>query len=384
MMILRLGIRGRLMLSAVLPAVSMVLILAAAFLNHFDESMERSFEERSLAIARQIGAASEYALFSGSIESLHRVAEGTRQADPAIMAVSVLDRHGRTIVHSGVAPRRALPPSDSVQIHKGEEAMTLQMPIVKAALLLKDERDVWHAGRGDLRPPAASGHVRVEISRAELSTRKREMIQVTLAIMLGGMLLTGWLALRMAGKVLPSLDKTQRELRRQKEYAELLARTDALTGLANRRAFDEAAEQEVQRALRYNTPLALVLADIDRFKGINDRHGHDVGDRFLQHFAQILSHSVRTIDLVGRWGGEEFAVLMPGTDLEEAARAAERMRQAVRLAEPPLGEPDCGYTVSFGVAAFRTETPTMASLLGRADAALYRAKADGRDRVERG
>lgn len=379
-----LGVRGRLMLSAVLPAVLMVAILAATFLNHFDDSMERSFEERSLAIARQIGATSEYAIFSGSLDILNRIAEGTRQADPAILAVSVMDRHGRVIVHSGAPLRHRLSPASDVQIYNSRDAMILQMPIVAAALLLRDENDAWHAGRGGVRPPAASGHVRVEISRAELVARKREMVKITLAVMLGGMLLSGWLALRMAGNVLTSLDTAQRELRRQKEYAELLARTDALTGLANRRAFDETAEQEVQRALRYNTPLALVLADIDRFKAINDRHGHDLGDRVLQHFAQILSHSVRSIDLVGRWGGEEFAILMPGADLEEAIRVAERMRQAVKLAEPPLGEQACAYTASFGVAAFRAETPTVASLLGQADAALYRAKANGRDRVERG
>jgi len=104
----------------------------------------------------------------------------------------------------------------------------------------------------------------------------------------------------------------------------------------------------------------------------------------LQHFAHILSASVRNLDLVGRWGGEEFAILMPGTDLEEAVQAAERMRQAVMKTAPPLDDHACAYTASFGVAAFRADTPTMVSLLGRADAALYHAKGSGRNRVERG
>lgn len=379
----QLGSRWRVLLSAVVPAILMVLILQVVFLNHYRDELERSFEERGLAIVRQIAAASEYALFSGSRDTLSMLAEGTRQVDPAIVSVHVMDRHGYAIVRSGVAPRHPLPLANTLQIHSGDEVTTLQMPIQQAALLLNGEPDVWGAGGREARP-SVTGYILVEISRAELSARKREMLQITLVIMAGGMLLAGWLSLRMAGGVLASLDAAHTALRRQKEYAELLARTDALTGLANRRAFDEAAEQEVQRALRYNTPLALVLTDIDRFKAINDRFGHHVGDQVLQHFARILSDSVRNIDLVGRWGGEEFAILMPGTDLEEAARAAERMRLAVQDAVPPLDDRECLYTVSFGVAAFRTETPTITSLLGRADAALYRAKDLGRNRVELG
>lgn len=383
MKILQLGSRWRVLLSAVVPAILMVLILQVVFLNHYQDELERSFEERGLAIVRQIGAASEYALFSGSRDTLSMLAEGTRQVDPAIVSVNVMDRHGHAIVRSGIAPRYPLPLANTLQIHSGDEVTTLQMPIQQAALLLNGEPDVWGAGGREARP-SVTGYILVEISRAELSARKREMLQIALVIMVGGMLLAGWLSLRMAGGVLASLDAAHTALRRQKEYAELLARTDALTGLANRRAFDEAAEQEVQRALRYNTPLSLVLTDIDRFKAINDRFGHHVGDQVLQHFARILSDSVRNIDLVGRWGGEEFAILMPGTDLEEAARAAERMRLAVQDAVPPLDDRECLYTASFGVAAFRAETPTIASLLGRADAALYRAKDLGRNRVEQG
>lgn len=383
MKILQMGSRWRVLLSAVVPAILMVLILQVVFLNHYQDELERSFEERGLAIVRQIGAASEYALFSGSRDTLSMLAEGTRQVDPAIVSVNVMDRHGHAIVRSGIAPRYPLPLANTLQIHSGDEVTTLQMPIQQAALLLNGEPDVWGAGGREARP-SVTGYILVEISRAELSARKREMLQITLVIMVGGMLLAGWLSLRMAGGVLASLDAAHTALRRQKEYAELLARTDALTGLANRRAFDEAAEQEVQRALRYNTPLSLVLTDIDRFKAINDRFGHHVGDQVLQHFARILSDSVRNIDLVGRWGGEEFAILMPGTDLEEAARAAERMRLAVQDAVPPLDDRECLYTASFGVAAFRAETPTIASLLGRADAALYRAKDLGRNRVEQG
>lgn len=383
MMSFRFGTRARLLTSAVLPAILMVLVLEWVFLNHYQDDLERSFQEHGLATARQIGAAAEYALFSGSRETLHMLANGIRQGDPAVNSVSVLDHRGHVIVRSGALPRQPMPLVDTVQIRSNREVTTVQAPIQQASLILNDDSDPWRGAQREAKQ-SVTGYILVEISRAELVARQREMLQITLAIMAGGLLLASWLSLRIAGGVLASLDTAHKELRRQKEYAELLARTDALTGLANRRAFDEAAEQEVQRAQRYNTPLALVMTDLDCFKAINDRHGHHVGDQVLQHFARILSESVRHIDLVGRWGGEEFAILMPGTDLEEAVQAAERMRQAVLNAAPPLQHAACAYTASFGVAAFRTETPTMVSLLGRADAALYRAKENGRNRVERG
>ena len=376
-----LGMRGRLLMSAVLPAILMVLILELVFLNHYQDDLERSFEQRGLATVRQIGAAAEYAIFSGSRTTLNMLADGTRQGDPAIKSVLVLDRYGEVIARSGDLPRQDLPLTDALQTRTEGNVTLVQAPIQQVSLALDDSDDIWPGGRNNKASP--TGYIRVEISRDELVARKREMLQITLIVMLGGLVLASWLSLRIAGGVLASLDAAHAALRRQKDYAELLARTDALTGLANRRAFDEAAEQEAQRAKRYVTPLALVMADIDHFKAINDAHGHHIGDKVLQHFAQTLSASVRTIDLVGRWGGEEFVILMPGTELDEAVQAAERMRLAVIKAAPPLDDPGYAYTASFGVAAFSAETPTMASLFGRADTALYLAKKNGRNRVER-
>lgn len=374
-----LGMRGRLLMGAVLPAVFMVTLLEMAFLGRYQADLERSLQERGLAIARQVGAAAEYALFSGSNDTLRMLADGTRQGDPAIVSVSVLDHRGQPLVHSGRPTQQTAPLAATLQVINAENVTTVQAPIQQAALPLDGSLAAFdHATQA---PPRVTGYIVVEISRDELAARKREMLQITLIIMLGGLLLASWLSLRIAGGVLASLDAAQMALRRQMETAELLARTDVLTGLANRRAFDEAAQLEIQRAQRYATPLALVMTDLDFFKAINDKYGHHVGDLVLRNFARILSESVRNVDLVGRWGGEEFAILMPDTDLAEAVRAAERMRVAV--ADAPLIEGlDVGYTASFGVAAFRQATPTMDSLLGRADAALYGAKNKGRNRVE--
>jgi diguanylate cyclase (GGDEF)-like protein len=158
------------------------------------------------------------------------------------------------------------------------------------------------------------------------------------------------------------------------------ALTDELTGLANRRRFMEALGAEIARTARFGGPLTLVLADIDDFKRINDRFGHHVGDEALKQFAELLTIELREIDVAGRLGGEEFAVLLPDTDLEGAQVAAGRIRRAVEESELVLSEAiRVQYTASLGVA--RYEGDSADRLLQRADAALYAAKSEGKNRV---
>jgi two-component system, cell cycle response regulator len=168
---------------------------------------------------------------------------------------------------------------------------------------------------------------------------------------------------------------------RQHRTVEQQALVDSLTGLANRRLSTAALEKELARAQRFEEPLTLVLADIDDFKRINDRWGHPTGDDVLKAFAARMRESVREIDLAGRWGGEEFALLLPGTDLEGGRRLAERIRALVesRPLKGPDGE-EIRVTASFGVASF-PELSTQKELVAAADAALYEAKRSGKDRV---
>ncbi|HVM56253.1 MAG TPA: diguanylate cyclase [Gaiellaceae bacterium] len=162
------------------------------------------------------------------------------------------------------------------------------------------------------------------------------------------------------------------------------ALVDGLTGVANRRRCSEALSMEVARAERHGTPLALVLADLDDFKVVNDEHGHAAGDLVLREFADVLRTTLRESDLAGRWGGEEFLLLLPGTDAAGAAHLADRVR--IAFTERPMLAPDgatLAVTCSFGVAQHRPGEDEE-ELFAAADRALYRAKRLGKNRVETG
>jgi diguanylate cyclase (GGDEF)-like protein len=169
------------------------------------------------------------------------------------------------------------------------------------------------------------------------------------------------------------------------ETVERQAVTDELTGLANVRAFQNVLESEVERSRRFNTPLALVMLDLDHFKQINDEYGHQQGDEVLALVADVLRDFSRDIDAPARYGGEELAVVLPQTDSRGAEQLAERIREAVELLEIPRvdGQGSLRLQASFGVAALPESALDRAGLIAAADAALYRAKRAGRNRVER-
>ena len=188
-----------------------------------------------------------------------------------------------------------------------------------------------------------------------------------------------FVAVAAAAAVLHYLYRVEREeiqpLRRS-------ANVDALTGVGSRSFFERAARRRVEQATKNGTPLSCVLLDVDDFKSYNDAHGHDAGDEVLRGVAKIVRKSARADDLIGRYGGEEF-VLLVNDDTEGALEVAERIREAVRresvpFTENPLERP---ITVSLGVVSLSEETWSLERLVAMADAEMYRSKKTGKDRV---
>lgn len=163
--------------------------------------------------------------------------------------------------------------------------------------------------------------------------------------------------------------------------AERMARTDMLTGLDNRLAFFEKGESEYSRYRRYGGALSVIMLDLDYFKSLNDTHGHGVGDLVLESLGQILRTALRRNDIAGRVGGEEFAVILPETNIEHATYLANRLKKAIESSQFNTLEDPVLCTASFGVAQANIETDTFKSLLKCADDALYMAKKEGRNRV---
>ncbi|GAC1306269.1 MAG: hypothetical protein NVSMB21_08840 [Vulcanimicrobiaceae bacterium] len=169
------------------------------------------------------------------------------------------------------------------------------------------------------------------------------------------------------------------EQRRSEDRLRLLAMTDPLTGALNRRSFFEKAARERARSSTPDDALCVLLIDADFFKVVNDTHGHDAGDATLQRIVAHCRKEIRSSDILGRFGGEEFAVLLPGSDAENGRQIAERIRARIEESGRKAGAYEC--TVSVGVAAAATPEDSVESMIKRADAALYAAKAGGRNRV---
>ena len=162
------------------------------------------------------------------------------------------------------------------------------------------------------------------------------------------------------------------------EALQRAATTDRLTGICNRYQFEESLKDEMERSKRYQTPLSLLMFDIDHFKEVNDAHGHLVGDEVLKTLTQIVQDRIRKSDCFCRWGGEEFCILAPQTTREQAVVGMEKIRNLVADHHFPEG---VRLTISGGLTMLRADD-TNEHLIKRADDALYRAKAKGRNRIE--
>lgn len=428
------GMRLRLFLAAALPALLAVLVLFQGYLSHFDRNLGVTLRTFAAGMARQVANSAEFPLFADNQAALEHLVAQSRLSDPQVVAVSVWSLDGTLRVSDGPVLNARhlaeLEPGQPSQI--GQRLVTLaevRSTVLEETGLFGEPTQVSAADRRGL-----LGYVLVEIELSTLQQQRRELLEWALLVTGAVLLFAGLLSVAIASSVTRPLgliaamvarlregglgariDSRQTgvlrpladginsmaarlaeneaqlqqrvlratdELRQQKEAAERSARIDPLTGLLNRRAFTELAEREIQRARRFDKDLSMIAIDLDRFKSINDTHGHLVGDAVLEDFARVAAAQLRSLDVIARLGGEEFVVLLPGTDLQGAALVAERMRLAIAGSALKLEDGELRYTASFGVAGFEPHQPVLDRWLGRADDALYEAKAKGRNRVE--
>jgi diguanylate cyclase (GGDEF)-like protein/PAS domain S-box-containing protein len=242
-------------------------------------------------------------------------------------------------------------------------------------------------GSGEMPPEIRSEHERTlrsgkewrgeMLNRRKDGTRYWESVSISPIVDANG-IITHFVAV---SEDITARKETEEKIQRLNAGLEQLAMTDYLTNLYNRRYFMQRGTEEFKRARRNNQPLSLLMMDIDHFKKVNDTYGHEAGDMALQQVAAVLKSSLREIDILGRMGGEEFAVLLPGTSLHEAAILAGRVRQTIADMSVEMPGALLSITISVGAAVIIDEMTCIDDILRSADASMYLAKRHGGNRV---
>ncbi len=430
------GVRVRLWLATALPAMLVIALLVIGFTAQYGGRMTEALTDRGVASARQLGSAAEFSLFAGDRDALTRLVEATVRGDVQLRGAVIYNAQGQLKAAAGQMSARLPRLDGAIQVAQSQTALVVSQPIYSTSTVPADDVYAPVPEEGvDVRATEGRllGYAVIEMSLQTLVQQRRDLLIWSLATAVGGLMLAGVMASVLADLVSSQIERINRvvemvgegqlaervdaarsgilkplaigvnamaariattqeelqqqisqatqELRDQKEAAEQAARTDSLTGVASRRAFSEAAEAEMQRALRYRTELSLLMMDLDHFKVVNDTHGHVTGDAVLVSFAQTVQQLVRKVDLVARLGGEEFVVLLPNITADQATALAERIREAVHNSRLLVEGKPLQFSVSIGVAQFDRRELSLTGWLARADAALYQAKAQGRNRV---
>lgn len=425
---LRLSLRHRLLLMAMLPAAVIALLIGAIYLVRTTQALDDAVRERGLAIASFLAPAAEYGVISGNHASLSPLLQAVL-AQRDVAAVAVHGREGTRVAVSGhlaLSDRVRLPEVAEVGIFASDSSRLAIAAPVRSAPVQIDDVIVARA-RTPLEPDPIVGWIYVELDTRALADRKREIIVSTLGVVLVGLLLTAVLALRLARSVSRPLMRLATAVRRMAageldvsvpdsastdelraleigfnrmaqsiadahqtlqarvdEATEQLAHQalhDPLTGLPNRRAFEQALEEVVAGSRRAGDHGVLCFIDLDRFKIVNDTCGHAAGDELLRRISRLLRQRVRAGDLICRIGGDEFALILRGGTAEEAHRLADGLREAISAFRFSWEKRRFAIGASIGLVRIDGELESAADVLVAADLACYGAKKGGRNRV---
>ncbi len=246
-------------------------------------------------------------------------------------------------------------------------------PLFRYVLPLRAEQSCLECHRIKVGEVLGALSITISISELVRQTQTSQLLIVLTALLIIGLIVS--ITYFLTWRLVISLDEAQHRLKR-------LASTDELTGLRNRRYMMKRLEEEYERSLRLGQELCVIMLDLDYFKKINDTWGHPFGDEVLKWVSNLMNEVVRTYDIIGRIGGEEFLIISPSTTLEEAVILAERLRKTVEQETLAADGNELTITISAGVALQYKAHGDSADLIRRADAALYRAKHAGRNRVE--
>lgn len=422
-----LGIRGRVIGLAMVPvAIIGVLLLFQLIAGKIDD-LDQSLRTRSVAIARQLAPAAEYGVASGNIEVLQTLLEKAA-IEPDIRGVAVFADNGEWLAQVGmgawVNPRRDGLPADRIHEVEFDDRLVYYAPITRTELVIDDYLTV--PGSVPDTTTRLIGWVGLEVSRDATVKGQRDAIIKSLAILLVGMIVSLYLAWRigrritqpilallhtvsrigeghldervaltgqaelgmlqhginhMAAHLQAAQDQMQEKIDQATARLVYQASHDALTGLINRREFEQRLERLLQSAVQQGREHALCYMDLDQFKVINDSCGHSAGDELLRQLALLLKSNLRERDTLARLGGDEFALLLENCELDDAIQVADLFRAEVQRFRFKWGERIFAVGISVGMVAITRDSGTAANLLSAADAACYVAKDRGRNQI---
>ena len=424
-----LGIRGRVIGLAMVPVAIIGVLLMFQLITGKIDDLDQSLRTRGLAIARQLAPAAEYGVASGNVEVLQTLLEKAA-IEPDVRGVAVFADNGQNLAQVGLGawtnPLKGRLPADHIYQIEYQDRLVYYAPITRTEVVVDDFNPADEVGKKPGTQTRLLGWVGLDVSRSATIRSQRESILRSLAILLAGLGVSLYLAWRigrqitrpilslthtvsrigeghldervdlcgqaelgmlqrgvnhMAAHLQTMQDQMQEKIDRATARLVYQASHDALTGLINRREFEQRLERTLLSALQQGREHALCYMDLDQFKVINDSCGHAAGDELLRQLALLLKGNLRERDTLARLGGDEFALLLENCSIQDALEVADTFRAEVQRFRFKWGDRIFSVGMSVGMVAINSDSGTAANLMSAADAACYVAKDRGRNQI---